>query len=71
VIADVAVKLGEALNRDIALTDFFEYPTIQNLAKHLSGSRDADCVARRNWDRGQARALAARLRFEGTISKAK
>lgn len=65
-IADVAVKLGEVLNREIALTDFFQYPTIRTLASHLRGSLDTNSVASASWDRGQWRKDAARLRLENT-----
>ena len=35
-IAELAARLGEALNREISLIDLFEYSTIRSLAAYLS-----------------------------------
>jgi acyl carrier protein len=63
-VAEVAISLRERLKREIALTDFFAYPTIAALAAHLSGKNGRNGNSTDHPDRGAARrrALLARAR---------
>lgn len=64
-IAEVAAKLGEALHRDIPLTDLFQYPTVAALALHLSGGGPQNAASRTDSQRGESRKRAM-LRRAGT-----
>jgi acyl carrier protein len=63
-VAEVAMSLRQRLKRDIALTDFFAYPTIAALAAHLSGGNGRSGNSKDLADHGAARrqALLARTR---------
>jgi amino acid adenylation domain-containing protein len=70
-VAEVAIKLREALGREIPLTDLFQYPTIRTLTEHLSPKPDADRdeeTPRRALTRAQFRkqALAGRMAANAT-----
>ena len=66
-VAEVATSLRLRLKREIPLTDFFTYPTINALAAHLSG-RNGESTD--HGDRGAARrqALLSRGRVTSTAS---
>jgi len=57
-IAEIATKLGEALQRDISLTDLFQYPTAGALALHLSLGAGQDTPERQDPGRGESRKKA-------------
>jgi amino acid adenylation domain-containing protein len=63
-VAEVAMSLGQRLNCEVPLTDFFAYPTIAALAVHLSGGNGQSGNSKDLGDRGAARrqALLARTR---------
>ena len=63
-VAEVAMSLRQRLKREIALTDFFAYPTIAALAAHLSGGNGRSGNSKDLADHGAARrqALLARTR---------
>jgi amino acid adenylation domain-containing protein len=42
---EVQARLGEALGREVAMVDLFQYPTIAALAEHLEGTRPAPHAA--------------------------
>jgi acyl carrier protein len=55
IVAEVVVKLRDALHREIPLTDFFKYPTITALAAHLDRGSEETPLLAGSLDRGQAR----------------
>ncbi|MEH2238956.1 MAG: beta-ketoacyl synthase N-terminal-like domain-containing protein [Nostoc sp.] len=54
-ILQVRSKLREKLNRDISISDSFEYPTINALAKHLIGKEDEQPAYQQASDRAKRR----------------
>lgn len=57
-VAEVVTSLRQQLKREIPLTDFFAYPTIAELAAHLSGGNDRNENSKDLPDRGVARRQA-------------
>ena len=55
VMAQVAIALQETLQREIPLTDLFQYPTISSLSAHLSRPPHGEPPARRGSGRAQSR----------------
>jgi acyl carrier protein len=53
-VAEVQVKLQEALGREISLVDLFQFSTVSALAKHLAGTQSQGQFS----DRAQRRRLA-------------
>jgi amino acid adenylation domain-containing protein len=53
-VAEVQVKLQEALGREISLVDLFQFSTVSALAKHLAGAQSQGQFS----DRAQRRRLA-------------
>jgi acyl transferase domain-containing protein/acyl carrier protein len=54
-IVQVRSQLREKLNRDISISDSFEYPTINALAKHLIGKEDEQPAYQQASDRAKKR----------------
>jgi amino acid adenylation domain-containing protein len=54
-VAEVATKLGESLGTTVAITEFFQYPTIESLAAHLNRRMRDGHSAFRSANRGQSR----------------
>ncbi|MHC5613933.1 MAG: type I polyketide synthase [Nostoc sp.] len=54
-IVQVRSQLREKLNRDISISDSFEYPTINALAKHLIGKEDEQPAYQQASDRAKRR----------------
>jgi acyl carrier protein len=69
-VADAAASIGNALNREVRVTDLFAYPTISSLAAYLSGAGGNGRGGETAADRGAARraALARRTRMAGARS---
>jgi len=57
-VAEVATSLRQKLKREIALTDFFAYPTIAALASYLTGGNGRNGNSTDHPDRGAARRQA-------------
>jgi amino acid adenylation domain-containing protein len=56
-VAEVQAKLQEALGRDVALLDLFQFSTVSALASHLAGTQSV-AAATQVSDRAQRRKLA-------------
>jgi hypothetical protein len=54
-IAEIAIRLGQALNREIPVTDFFQRPTIRALAESLVANAGPDASSWGGSGRAQAR----------------
>jgi amino acid adenylation domain-containing protein len=54
-MAEVATKLGESLGTTVAITEIFQYPTIESLAAHLNRRMLDGHSAFRSANRGQSR----------------
>jgi amino acid adenylation domain-containing protein len=54
-VVEVATKLGESLGTTVAITEFFQYPTIESLAAHLKRRMRDGHSAFRSGNRGQSR----------------
>ena len=55
-VAEVQVKLQEALGREISIVDLFQFSTVTTLAGHLAGTQSRSEAS----DRAQRRRLARR-----------
>ncbi len=58
--------LKAALQRDMAITDIFRFPTVQSLASHLSGGMASGAAAKQGQDRAQGRRAAMAARRQGS-----
>jgi acyl-coenzyme A synthetase/AMP-(fatty) acid ligase len=65
---DVASRLRDTCNREVAVTDLFRFPTISLLAAHLTDHSDCEPELQRSIGRGQSRkeALLRRSRHANT-----
>lgn len=63
-VVQVQRQLKAALDRDIAITDLFRFPTIRLLAAHLAGPANENEAAPSAASRGAARAAARRARLD-------
>jgi len=61
---NVQWKLKEAFERDVALVDMFEHPTVRSLAEHLGRKHEEKRYAE-SQSRGQARVAAVKQRRQG------
>lgn len=69
VMAQVATSLEEILQREIPLTDLFQYPTISALAAHLDPLSAREPASQRRSSRAQSRKQALRDRAQGTLTQ--
>jgi acyl carrier protein len=54
-VAEAHAKLKQAIGRDIALVDLFQFTTVRTLAGHLAGAESTNSLADRAARRRQAR----------------
>ncbi len=61
-------SLKETLQRNLAITDIFRFPTVQSLAAHLSDDSSVGAAAKQGQDRAQGRRAAMARRQSGRES---
>ncbi len=61
-LADVQVRLQQAVAPELSIIELFQYPTVRSLAEHLSGGLDADAGLRASRDRAAGRRSRMRRR---------
>lgn len=68
-LIQVHSQLQKLLNRDISITDLFEYPTISSLTKYLSQEQDEIPSFEENNKRAESRLYSRQIRGRKSIEK--